>query len=172
MTKKLFTILCAFLLFSLGMQPALAQMKIGYVDTQKIMTEYQPALDAQKKIEDAQKAYQDRLAEMRNDFLAKQKKMEQQSLLLSDQKKQEQAQELQDLYQNIQKYAMEQEQQELPKLQSELMQPVIDAINNAIQAVGKAEGYDYILEAVNLLYANETHDITEKVMAELKKETK
>ena len=171
MSKKTVMItLSLALLCALSIQPAAAQNKIGYVDTQKIMSEYQPALDAQQKIEEAQQKYQDELTRMRDDFMEKQQRMEQQSLLLSEEKKQAQAQELQTLYNNIQQYAVQQEQQELPQLQSELMQPVIDSINEAIQAVGKDEGYDYILEAGNLLYANEAHDITDTVLERLKAE--
>lgn len=164
--KRTVMIIVSAVLLAAVVMPVSAQLKIGYVDTQLIMSQYKPALDAQKKLEAEQKSAADQSQRMQEDIIAKQKRLEQQSLLLSDEKKREQSQELQVLYQQWQEFGMRKEQ-ELTDLQNELMKPIIESINEAIQAVGKEEGCDYVLEAVNLLYADEKHELTKKVQAKL-----
>ncbi|MBN2417095.1 OmpH family outer membrane protein [bacterium] len=166
MKKRSVMIIVSAVLIAAAVMPVSAQLKIGYVDTQLIMSQYKPALDAQKKLETAQKSAADESQRMQEDIISKQKRLEQQSLLLSDEKKREQSQELQVLYQQWQEFGMRKEQ-ELSDLQNELMKPIIESINEAIQAVGKEEGCDYVLEAVNLLYANEKHELTKQVQTKL-----
>lgn len=164
--KRTVMVIASMVLIMAAVLPVSAQLKIGYVDTQLIMSQYKPAIDAQKQLETAQKAAADESQKMQEDLVAKQKRLEQQSLLLSEEKKQEQTQELQVLYQQWQEHGMRKEK-ELNNLQTELMKPIIENINNAIQAVGKEEGCDYVLEAVNLLYADEKHELTKKVQEKL-----
>jgi len=169
--KKSFAVLITGIVVLTAVLPAAAQMKIGYVDTQLIMSEYQPALDAQKQLETAQQAAADESQKMQEDLMARNQKLQQQSLLLSDEKKKSQEAELQQLYQQWQQFGAQKEK-ELAKLQNDLMKPIIESINEAIQAVGKEEGYDYVLEAVNLLYAAEKHELTKIVQKKLGKTVK
>lgn len=168
MLKKSVVILILGAAMMTAAVPASAQMKIGYVDTQLIMSEYQPALDAQKQLETAQQTAMDESKRRQEELVSKNKKFQQQSLLLSDEKKQATEGELQALYQQLQQFGAQKEQ-DLANLQNELMKPIIESINEAIQVVGKEEGYDYILEAVNLLYADEKHELTKKIQEKLGK---
>ena len=75
-----------------GGDTLLAQAKIGYVDSQKILSTFAAALDAQKKLEEENATWDQELKKMNEDFKALQVQLEQQSLLLSEAKKKEKAQ--------------------------------------------------------------------------------
>ena len=59
---------------------------------------------------------------------------------------------------------------EIYKLQNQLLAPVLSKIDAAIQKIGKERGYNYIMDAVSgaLVYAIESHDLTNEVIDELR----
>ena len=168
--KKL--LLITLLLVS-GLTLQAQSQKIGYVDSQKILSTFPPALDAQKKLEAESNKWGQELQKMQEDLKTLQNQLDQQSLLLSEAKKKEKAQQLQDLAIKIQQYQNEKwgNNGEFFRRRSELLQPVLDQINNAINKVGDEEGYDFIFDSVagNILFAKNKYDLTDKVLQELEK---
>ena len=152
----------------------LAQIKIGYIDSQKILSSYAPAIDAEKQLETENNKWSEQLKQMEADFQVQKEKLEQQSLLLSDEKKREKQQELQKLAFDAQQLQNEKwgEQGEYFKVREQLLKPIIDNINAAINEISKDEGYDFVFDTVagNLLYAEDKYDLTDKVLEELEKE--
>jgi outer membrane protein len=150
------------------------QMKIGYVDSQKILAAYPAAADVQKKIESENAAWAEELRKMNEEYRTSEQVLDQQSLLLSDAKKKEKEQELKALYVKIQDYQKQKwgEGGEIFKRQEDLLKPVYDKINSVIQRVGEAEEYDYILDTVQgqVLFAKSKYDLTDLVVKELEKE--
>jgi len=61
------------------------------------------------------------------------------------------------------------ERGKLAKKQQELTQPILAQVNEVVAKVAKDNGYDYVLNTAALVYANEDHDLTEKVLEELDK---
>lgn len=161
-------------LFSLALVGvASAQLKLAYVNSQAVLAQYQPAIDAQKQLEQEAAKWNQELQAMSQEIQDMQQRLEQQSLMLSEAKKQELEQELQTKYMEAQQYQNDKwgDQGELAKRRAELLQPVIDKINTVIQQVGDNGSYDFIFDTVagNLLYAQEKHDVTDIVLQELKK---
>jgi outer membrane protein len=158
-----------------GWQTAGAQLKVGYIDSQRILTTLPTAVDAQKRLDAEQAKWGQELQRMQGELQTLQEKLDQQSLLLSEAKKKEQRDEIQALYVRAQQYQSQKWGQggEYFKLQEELLQPVFDTINAAIHRIGDEEGYDFIFDSVagNILHAKEDHDLTEKVLKELEKES-
>ena len=160
------------LIVLLGTGSVFAQVKMGYIDSQRILATYSKAVDAQKKLEAETAQASDELKKMENDFRAQQERLEQQAMLLNDEKKQQKAQELQELYMKIQQFSQD-KQTELANRQDELLKPVFDKINTVINQIGEKDGYDFIFNGSisgNLVYAKEQYDLTDKVLAELDKE--
>jgi len=161
--------------FLVGIGGSTAQTKIGYVDSEKILSSYPAALDAQKKLEAENTKWDQELRKLNDSFRALQEQLDQQSLLLSDAKKKEKQQELQAAAKKIQEFQEEKwgEGGTFFKRRAEIMQPVIDKINQVIHRIGEEEDYDYILDTVagNILHAKDKYDITELVLEELQKET-
>jgi len=164
--------LVAIFVFSVS-AGAFAQLKIGYINSDMVLKNYQAAIDASKKLEEESNKWGQELQRMQQQFKDSQDKLQQQSLLLSEAKKKEKAQEVQDLYLKIQQFQNEKwgQQGEYFKRQQELMGPIIQTINETIHKIGQDEGYDYIFDTVagNILFAKDKYDLTDKVLKELEK---
>jgi outer membrane protein len=150
----------------------LAQLKIGYVDSQKILAQYPEAIDAQNKLEEIRNVYQAEYETKLREYQEMAQEIESQSLLLSEEKKKEKLKLLQDKATEIDKYKFEKlnpEGGEFYKKNQELFKPVIDKINTVIQKIGTVEEYDLILDASSgvLLHALPKYDLTPQVLDEL-----
>ena len=153
---------------------ASAQMKLGHIDSQKILESYKESQDAQKQLASLNEQWQQEAKNMQQDLQEKQDQLESQALLLSEEKKSEKAQEIQNLYLRFQQFQQEKwgQQGELYVKQKEFMQPVLEKINTAIRRIGAEEKFDYIFDVVagNILYAGDGQpDLTQRVIDELNK---
>ncbi len=151
-----------------------AQLKIGYVDSQKILAQYQEAIDAQNQLEQIRNQYQAEYETKVREYQQLAQEIESQSLLLSEEKKKEKLRELQDKATEIDKYKYEKlnpEGGEFYRKNQELFKPIIDKINNVINKVGTDEEYDLILDASSgaLLHALPKYDLTSRILDELNK---
>ncbi len=79
----------SFVLCILCIGSAAAQSKIGFVDSQKILTEFAAAIDAQKKLDDENNDWSLEMKKMNDELRSFQDQLDQQSLLLSSAKKKE-----------------------------------------------------------------------------------
>ncbi len=161
-----------FVLLSLSMN-AFAQ-KIGYVNSQQIMAQYKEAQDAQEQLDKINREWEAEGRELQTQFQELGQQLESQSLLLSEERQAEKQAELQALYQKIQQFQNEKWGQngEFFRKQDEIMKPIIDKINAAIQKVGEEERYDFIFDTVagNIVYVSDnSNDLTEFVIEELEK---
>jgi len=71
---------------------ARAELKIGYIDSQKILDQYKPYQDALREYSRYEDELQREMSTMQNDLAKMQDTYERQSLLLSDKRKQEEQQ--------------------------------------------------------------------------------
>jgi len=160
-----------FLFF--GWNTSYAQLKIRYVNSQRILNEYPQAKEIQKKLDEIRAGYEKEYNQMLQQYDQLAKEIENQSLLLSPEKKAEKEKQLQELAMKIDKYRLEKlgPQGEFYKKNLELTQPLYDKIDQVIQKVGQSEGYDFILDVVQgvVLYAKPEYDITDRVLEELNK---
>lgn len=170
--------LTAFILLMLGsfliVHPALAQNKFAYVNTQRILSNYQEALDVQKQLDTKNQEWQKELQDMQADIRQKQERLDKQGLMLSERKKTELQQEIEDSFTQYQKFQQDKWGQngEAFKLQDELLAPIREKVLAVVQRIGKDEEYDFIFDEVigNILYASDKHpDLTDKVLEELNK---
>ena len=158
----------------MGVQSASAQLKMGYIDSQKILEKYKEAQDAQKQLQDLNKRWEDEAKNMQQELQSKLEELESQALLLSDERKKEKETELQNLNIRLQQFQQEKwgNQGEVFAKRAELMQPVIDKINTVIKKIGTDEKFDYIFDVVNgnILHVGASQpELTEKVLEELNK---
>lgn len=163
-------LLGTFLLFG----SSIAQLKLGYVDSQKILASFKDAQDVQKQLDAKNQEWQQELKDMYDLVQDKQKQLEQQGLMLSESRKTGLQQEIQETYDKSQRFQNQKWGQngDAFKLQNELLKPVFDKINKVIQDIGKAENFDYIFDSIagNIVFASEKQqDLTDKVLEELNK---
>lgn len=150
-----------------------AQLKIRYINSQRILAEYPEAQEIQKKLDEIRSGYENEYNDMLKRYEDLVKEIENQSLLLSPEKKSEKEKEAQDLAVQIEQFRYQKlgPQGELYQKNLELTQPLYDKIDQIIQRIGKDEDYDYILDVVQgvVLYSKPQYDITNRIIEELSK---
>ena len=148
MLKKF--VLFALLLLPLG---AFAQEKIAYFNPSEIiviMPEYKQMQDSLQKTS----AYmQKEMDILREEYSKKYQAFMNESEGLIESIKIRRMQEIQDLEQRASLYS-EQSQQELEQLYQALMTPINKKVRDAVQAVGAANNFLYILHGESLLYVS------------------
>lgn len=173
LVKKQIIIIAALFLFGGNLLFAQAQ-KIGYVDSQIILTQYAPAIKAQgdldaltnlwsSKVDSMTLAYQQQL----NEYQKQANNMPQDKQLQAQQKLIKMEQDILDF--RRQKFA--QPDGEIFKKQEQIFAPIKDKIYAAIKKVADQEGMKFIFDKsgdIILLYADPAFDITYKVLDALK----
>jgi len=149
----------------IGMQTAQAQAKTAHVDVNEITTKMPSILEARKQLEKLNESYSKDYKTLVEEYQAKAKKYDAEAGTVSDAVNQTRQQEMQDMAKRISDF-QETAQTELQKKEGELMKPLIDKIKASISKVGKAKGYQYVLDASGLLLADGP-DITADVKKDL-----
>lgn len=148
-----------------------AQEKFAYVNSQKILAEFQEAIDVQNKLDEIRNQYQAEYDKMVKDYQEMVSEIESQSLLLSEEKKQEKMRNAQQKAMDIDQYKYEKlgPEGEFYKKNLELTKPVYDKINKVIQRIGDDEEIDFIFDASagSLLWALPKYEITDRIIEEL-----
>ncbi len=173
MNKSFMVLIAVAAALVLSMQKSWAQVKIRYVDSQRILNEYPEAQAVQKKLDEIRAGYEAEFNQLLKKYDELNKELESQSLLLSPEKKAEKERELQQLASQIEQYRYEKlgPQGEFYKKNLDLTQPLYDKIQQVIRRVGEQEGYDLILDVAQgvVLYAKPEYDITDRILEELNK---
>ena len=142
-----------------------AQAKTAHVDVSDIMGTMPAMLDAQKQLEKLSSTYDADYKTMVDEYQARVKKYEGESSTVSDKMNEERSREVQDMQKRIMDFR-DNAQKELSKKEADLTKPLIDKIKASIAKVGKAKGYQYVLNKDQLLLADGP-DITADVKKDL-----
>ena len=141
--------------------------RVGIVDTERILRESEPALQAEKKIE---KEFAARDLEIKK--MAKQAKdiqtyLEKEGMTLLDAEHRSKERELANL--NVSLQRMQREfREDLNLRKNEELALVLERANKAIQAIAESEKFDLVLQEA--VYRNPKIDITDKVLKYLSTE--
>ncbi|MBT5832460.1 MAG: OmpH family outer membrane protein [Candidatus Latescibacteria bacterium] len=152
---------------------AQAEMKIGYIDSEKILNQYKPYLDAQKEFQRYEEELEREVSKRQNELVKMQETFERQALLLSDKRKQEEQQAIIQKQRDLQNFVQEAadpQRGRLAQKTAELSEPIIRKVNEIITKVAEDEGYDFVLNSAALAYAKEVHELTGKVLDALAKD--
>ena len=152
MMKQLKCLLIATLFF-LGANPIFAQSKTAHVEVNEIMSKMPAILEAQKQLEKLRAEYGVVYKTMGEEFQTKIKKYEGEVKVVSEKMNVERQKEVQDMEKRIQEYGQTADN-ELQTKREELMKPIQEKIIAAIQKVGKAKGFQYVLNSEGLLLAD------------------
>ncbi len=149
-------------------------IKLGYIDSQRIMAEFKEAQDAQKKLDDIVQQWRQERDQMQQQLQELQDQYQKQSLLLSEERKREREQEIQNLMAKLYEFDNQKfgAQGEVYKKQAELFEPVYQKIRDAIAKVGKDGNFTYIFDVAGgaVVYkAPNQPDLTDEVLNVLNK---
>ncbi|SFE09548.1 OmpH family outer membrane protein [Thermophagus xiamenensis] len=142
---KVFTVI--FILFWSGsLCPSFAQeLKFGHLNVQKLIAELPEKINADKELQQEAKKLQDQLEVMTKELDEKYKSYMAQRDSLSDLIRATREKEIQDYDQRIQNFN-KLAQQSLSQKEQKLLQPIIEKVQKAINAVGEEQGLIYIFD--------------------------
>jgi len=165
--KSILKIVTSVLLVSAVSIAYAGDFRIGVVDTERILRESVPAVQAEKKIE---KEFEQRDLEMKK--IAKQAKdiqldFDKHGMTLMDAEHRSKERELANLNVNLQRMQRE-FREDLNLRKNEELALVLERANKAIKAIAESEKYDLVLQEA--VYRNPKIDITDKVLQYLSAE--
>ncbi|MEA9411332.1 OmpH family outer membrane protein [Flavobacterium sp. PL02] len=152
MMKQIKTLLIAAILV-LGANQMNAQAKVAHVDVSEIMSKMPAMIDAQKQLEKLSGTYDADYKKMVEEYQAKLKKYEAESATVTDAVNGERSKEVQDMQKRIVDFR-DNAQKELQQKESDIVKPLMEKVRASIQKVGKAKGYQYVLDGSTLLLAD------------------
>jgi len=168
--KKIFLSLAIFIFIS---SVSLAQLKIGYIDSDTVMDKLADVQDARQKIDALIQEWQVELRQLENQWKTKYDDYEKRKLIMTDQTRTEMEAELIKLENEIAQYRDKKfgTNGELFQKQDELMKPVQNKVFNVIKQVAEEEDLDFVFDRsgdIMILFAKEQYDISAKVLNKLK----
>lgn len=162
--KKILLTACAAVLVQ-AVQPAMAaEIKIGFVNTERVFREAAPAMKAQKKLEKEFAARDQDLQKMAKQAKDIQTYLEKEGVTISDAERRNKERDLANLNRDIQRLQRE-FREDLNLRRNEELSSVQDTANRAIKAIADNEKFDLILQEA--VYASPKIDITERVLKSL-----
>ena len=142
------------------------EIKIGIVNTEKILREAAPAVKAQKKIEKEFLPRDQELQKMAKQAKVLQEQLEKEGTTLPEADRRNKERDLANLNREYQR-AQRQLREDLSLRQNEEFASILERANRAIQVIAEAEKYDLILQLQDSVYRSPRIDITDKVIKAL-----
>jgi outer membrane protein len=137
------------------------EIRIGFINTDRIFKESNTAKQAQAKLEQEFSKREKDLVETEKSFKSAVEKFEREAPTLSDSQRMSRQKQLGEQDRDFQRKRRE-FQEELNARKNEEFQQVLERANRVIKQVAEAEKYDLVLQEA--VYINPKHDITDKVL--------
>lgn len=172
---KKFLLIFSLILISTSF--AQSNLKIGYVDSEMILSSFSESIKAQGDLDALTNKWSAQLDSMTQLYQSSIQDYQKKAETMPDQKKLEAQQKIVKLEQEILEFRRQKFQQgtgEIFKKQEEIFAPVKKKIYDAIAKVAKEESMSFVFDKsgdILLLYADEAFDITFKVLDTLKRGT-
>ena len=164
MKTKLATLMVALSVALPAAQASAAELKVGYVNTQRIFRDAPTAVKAQKRIEaEFSKRDQD-LQRMAKQLQGLQETLEKNSVTMSESERRGKEKELNDLSREFQRRQRE-FREDLNLRQNEENAAIIEKANKAIKQLAESEKFDLIVQDV--VWVSPRLDVTDKIIKAL-----
>ncbi|MFP4458378.1 MAG: OmpH family outer membrane protein [Candidatus Zixiibacteriota bacterium] len=151
-----------------------ADIRIAYYDSEQIRNDWSEFRDAQGKFDKEMVEYEAEADSMQNELMELRADYEKQSMMLSDDKRVEKEKIIMQKQQEYQAFLQQVfgEGGLAEQRNQKLTEPLVEKISVVLQEMANTEGYSLILDASgavnNIAYIDESLDITDKVVEELK----
>jgi len=159
--------LVLFAVFGLLTLSSSAQ-KFGHINSQELLSLMPERKTAETSLQDYAKGLENQLISMQTEYQSMIENYQNNESSYDDLTKQDKIAEIQGLEQRLTTF-QQSAQASLQEKEQELLRPILESAQNAIDIVAKKEKYTYILDSSSgvLLYSKESEDILEKVKDEL-----
>ena len=165
--NKLLKSLLALTLLTSALSISAAEVKVGYVQVDKILQDAPQTAESGKKLEKEFSPRSQELDRMQKQIKDLQTSLDKESLTLSESARRDKERDLSNI-----KIEFQRKQRELREdvnlRKNEELSLLQDRINKAVTTVSEAEGYDLVVYG-GVAYASKKVDITEKVLKALGK---
>lgn len=143
--------------------------KFGFVDSEKIFTSYKEWQKAQDDYNAEYKAWDEEGQTMQQELEDLIVEYDKQKLILSPEKKKEREAAIEAKRQALDAFTKQVfgPSGQAEKRNSELVRPLLEKINNAIERVAVENNYDFIFNSSGLAYARQDYDVTDKILEAL-----
>jgi len=160
--KKLVAALIAVLLLA---APALAEVKIGYVDLQKALNSSKAGVAAKKEIGEQVKKFEAEFKAKQDELLKLKADLEKQAVLLSDSAKAQKERDYQQNVKDLQRFQKD-AKDDLQQRDAAHTKRIINELYKVLQKLGKDGGYTMILEKSQggVIYADSAIDLTAQLI--------
>jgi outer membrane protein len=136
-------LLAMSLVFGLATMPLKAQVKIGFINADYILSQMPEAKQVEEDLKNTQKQYETLYQSKVKDFQDKLAVFEKLPATTSDVIKQDKEKELQNLQTSIQEF-QQNSQTSLQKKQAQLLQPLLKKIEETMHSVADANAFTYV----------------------------
>jgi len=152
---------------------SLAQLKIGYVDSDTILDNSPDMQEVRQKIDGMIQEWQTELRKMESDLKAAQDDYDKRKLIMTEETSADALAQISKQEKEIGDFREKKfgANGELFQKQDELMKPIQNKILNIIQELAEEEELDYVFDRsgdIMFLYAKPDYDLTSKVIEKLK----
>ncbi|HEY2924232.1 MAG TPA: OmpH family outer membrane protein [Candidatus Eisenbacteria bacterium] len=151
-----------------------ADLKIGFIDSERIFAEYAGTQEAQKSFNREVLELSKTAKEKKTEIDDLQRKLDAQGPMLSEAKRDEQNQVLQKKIADYDAFVQKNwgPQGSVSKLNEQFLKPIVDRVHKIVTTIGTDGGYSIILDAAdgNIIFGDRTLDLTDRVLDSLRKE--
>jgi outer membrane protein len=161
--KQIKTLLIAAVMI-LGANTINAQTKVAHLDVNELLSKMPEMTTAKAQIEKLSKTLDTEYSTMVTEYQTKMKKYEAEAEKSTATINETRAKEMQDMGQRIQQFR-DGAQKQLQEKEAEIVKPIMDKAKAAIVKVGKAKGFNYVMDSASLILAD-----GQDLMLDVKKE--
>lgn len=167
-----YTILLVVLLFSSLSLAHGQQQKIGYVDTDDILSQMPEYEGVQQQLQVISSEWNSQLKKMEEEINQLKEDFESREVLYTDEQRKQIQQKIQKLVTEREQFMDEKfgEEGEYFQKQKELLEPIQRKVFEAVNIIAKRNNFDFIFDRAqntNMLYGNQEFNLNEKVLQEL-----
>lgn len=145
-------------------QGAIAETKIGFVNSDRVMREAAPAVRAQQRLEKEFEKRDQELQRMARDLKSMQDDLERNATTMGENDRRTKERALNDLNRDFQRKQRE-FREDLNQRRNEELASVLDKANRSVKQIAESENFDIIFQEA--VYASPSIDITDKVIKAL-----
>jgi outer membrane protein len=156
-------LLIATLLAAASLAASAQELKIGYVNSERVLRESEPARRAQQMLDQEFGKREKDLNDQQAKLVAAADKLDKDAPTLPDSEKQRRQRELVDADRDLQRKKRE-FQEDLTTRRNEAVSSVSEHANRVIKQIGDSEHFDLILADQPVIYFSNRVDITKKVI--------
>ena len=143
-----------------------AQSKVAHINKEELVKAMPAYAVAQAEVEKLGKTYQAQIQDSLKELDAKLKQYNAEAEAQTQEENQRRMEEVEGMKQSLAQF-QQNAQQDMQKKEFDLLKPILEDANAAIQTVAKAQGFEYVLDSAMLIMAD-GKDLMADVKAHLK----